>query len=162
MINYKLAKEIGATHHIDHLLYKFNDDGFAMCYFTEYGWEKTENDADHMAELERIDFNKQKPRTRTEYEKVTESASHVIDEFESGGEFFYMAPCLTKPALANRDGVFNKLRDGDALYRKVEVEIDERQEFIERAKGLIDASKDADYSLGNMYDAGCRFIGANG
>ena len=138
MIDYKLAKEIGATYHIDHPLYKFNDDGFAMCYFTEYGWEKTENDADHMAELAKIDFSNLKPRTRTEYEKVTESASHVIDELENGGEFYYMAPSLTKLALANRDGVFNKLRDGDALYRKVEKEIGERQEFIDAACELVD------------------------
>ncbi|AUR92768.1 lipocalin family protein [Vibrio phage 1.177.O._10N.286.45.E10] len=45
----------------------------------------------------------------------------------------------------------------DSLFIQIETEIDERQEFIERAEELIDISKIAEYSLGKMYDAGCRF-----
>ncbi|AUR89932.1 lipocalin family protein [Vibrio phage 1.135.O._10N.222.54.B6] len=45
----------------------------------------------------------------------------------------------------------------DSLFIRVETEIDERQEFIKRAEELIDISKIAEYSLGRMYDAGCRF-----
>ena len=125
MINYELAKEIGATHYHDRTGEMYKVDLGSLLVFRRDCWFHSGLPLGEVV-------SKIKPiptkRTRTEYEKVTESASHVIDEFENGGEFYYMAPSLTKPALANRGGVFNKLRDGDALYRKVEKEIDWREE----------------------------------
>ena len=43
---------------------------------------------------------------------------------------------------------------GNGIYRKVETEIDERQEFIDAAIELIDASKKTDGLLGAMFDSG--------
>lgn len=104
-------------------------------------------------------INKQfapKPRTRTEYEKVTESIFDLRDEFERGELYCKHEHARECTQITNTQTLAQALHGG-YCYRLVEKEIDERQEFIERAKDLIDASKDADYSLGNMYDAGCRF-----
>lgn len=57
MINCELAKEIGATHHIDNMLYKFDDNAQALCYFFNIGWELSENSSETMSRLERIDFD---------------------------------------------------------------------------------------------------------
>lgn len=100
-----------------------------------------------------------KPRTRTEYEKVTESIFDLRDEFERG-ELYFQQGGEYLPYKLEAEFAHGFMHD--RIYRKVEKEIDERQEFVERASGLVSKSHAVDYSLGKMYDAGCRFVGANG
>ena len=118
-------------------------------------------------------FSQQPKRTRTEYERVTfdEDYEHLCrmikgeSFYDCRGEIEYKFNGYGFVCTQGCDEYHGQKWDSSRpseLYQKVEKEIDERQEFIERAKNLIDASKEADYSLGKMYDSGCRFVGANG
>ena len=95
-----------------------------------------------------------KPRTRTEYVKVEPSVLELGCMFEAGELYHYHGGEYLK-ITQSRQAFFHA--HNLSLHRKVETPITEREEFIEQVKGLIDASKDADYSLGRMFDAGCRF-----
>lgn len=108
--------------------------------------------------IDNTEFNpekkcREKPRTRIEYEKVTESIFDLRDEFERGELHGDDAGVTKIETLAHLGACCHT----GNVFKRVEKEIDERQEFIERAEKLIYASKTAEYSLGQLYDAGCRF-----
>ena len=73
-------------------------------------------------------------RTRTEYEKVTESIFDLRDEFERGGLYsYYMNGKHTK--VTNEDDLLENYKDKN-LYRKVEKDIDWRDEVHECLSGI--------------------------
>lgn len=96
-----------------------------------------------------------KPRTRTEYEKVTESIFDLRDEFERG-ELYGDDNGVTKIETLAHLGAC--CQAGNA-FKKVEKEIDERQDFIDRFNKITDENfvDDVSYIAMMMYDAGCRF-----
>lgn len=104
-------------------------------------------------------------RTRTEYEKVTESIFDLRDEFERG-ELYYNFGDDEWFTYKDEASLAIGFKEGN-VHRKVEKEIDERQEFVDLAISKIDHtnSDDPSYYAGwfeQLYDAGCRFVLANG
>ncbi|AUR95779.1 coil containing protein [Vibrio phage 1.213.O._10N.222.54.F10] len=96
-------------------------------------------------------------RVKVEYVKCEfKFAWEAVKAFEDGEEFHTHFISDGWVAVEHVQQVIPNLQV-EKLYRRTETEIDERQEFIERAEELIDISKIAEYSLGKMYDAGCRF-----
>ncbi|CAL9957515.1 hypothetical protein VPHK46_0029 [Vibrio phage K46] len=100
-------------------------------------------------------LNDTAPRTKTEFVKV----NYGMEHFAAGGDLFSGRDLH----VLSRDGNYYKIKRQDKaveasqdgrIYEKVEAEIDERQEFIEAAKEIIDGSKAAEYSLGAMFDSG--------
>lgn len=125
-IDYDLVERIGATHYKDFLLYKV-EHGELFVHFNGM-WSKSELAlGDAILKVKPI----QKPRTRTEYEKVTESIFDLRDEFErgelhtkgrgAGGDFF--KKITTEYELITFASC--------GLYRKVEKEIDWRDDVYE-------------------------------
>jgi hypothetical protein len=79
---------------------------------------------EHQQEMEEL-----KPkRTRVEYVKVTESIFDLKDEFERG--CLYRKPSLTYMKIKDEGEILSACLD-ENIYRKEEVEVDERQEFID-------------------------------
>lgn len=109
--------------------------------------------------------NPQPKRTRTEYEKVTESIFDLRDEFERGELYWwYESDCKDKSefvGIRSEYDLSTYFAKGN-IYRKVEKEIDERQEFVERAISEIEScnAHEPSYYGGwfeQLYEAGCRF-----
>lgn len=103
------------------------------------------------AELVTLSDLKPKP---TKFVKVEESIFDLKGEFERG-ELYYMNmghynKCETWRELAH-------FMIEDELYRQVEKEIEERQEFVDRARGMFVEGVYFERALEKMYDAGCRF-----
>lgn len=87
---------------------------------------------------------------------------------EEGGKFWEVArdwsegePCVfhyfnanSYWSVADNDRLLKEYTNRN-LYRKVEIEIDERQEFIDEALKLY--APNANELLGLMFDSGCRF-----
>ena len=97
-------------------------------------------------------LNDKKPRTKTEFVKCEfNHAWEAVKAFEDGEELYTKRSHKDFVLIDNAPDVLRFLYD---LHRKVEVEIDERQEFIEAAKEITDGSKAAEYSLGAMFDSG--------
>lgn len=71
-----------------------------------------------------------KPRTRTEYVKVTESIFDLREEFERGELYHKFEHAREYSKVKNTESLSQALNNG-CCYRKVEKEIDERQEFID-------------------------------
>ena len=97
------------------------------------------------------DFFDEKPRTKVEFVKVEDSIWHLESSFRLGELFAFDG---------NRDyvqieteGDFTLSHSSDNLYRRIETEIDERQEFIDAMSRYAKPSV-----LGKMFDAGCRFV----
>lgn len=80
------------------------------------------------------ELEKQKPRTKTEFVKVeSDLAWELVKDFEEGVEFYTCSKGLhTSKNIGNLLSVWC---DGD-LHRKVETEIDERDEFVEAVESL--------------------------
>ncbi|AUR89595.1 coil containing protein [Vibrio phage 1.127.O._10N.286.52.E12] len=98
-------------------------------------------------------------RVKVSYVKVKDTGFFDLkDEFQ-GRAIFFNQSVVSEPDYVTAMDIIELSHHymQKNLYRRVEKEIDERQEFIERAEELIDISKIAEYSLGKMYDAGCRF-----
>ncbi|AUR96131.1 coil containing protein [Vibrio phage 1.216.O._10N.222.55.C12] len=97
-------------------------------------------------------------RVKVEYVKCEygDKVSNIVMDFENN-EPLCKSVNDEYWTIDELDDLFQLILNDCDIYRKVETEIDERQEFIERAEELIDISKTAEYSLGKMYDAGCRF-----
>jgi len=91
-------------------------------------------------------------RMKVEYVKVEDSIFDLQHDLVDG-KLVYLDvddnhyPIDTESQLVN-------CFDSNSVYRKVETEIDERQEFIDAAIELIDASKKTDGLLGAMFDSG--------
>ncbi|CAL9954898.1 hypothetical protein VPHK63_0003 [Vibrio phage K63] len=113
---------------------------------------------DFYLDLKRLTLSDLKPRTRTEYEKVTESIFDLRDEFERGELYWwYESDCKDKSEFVEIRSEYDLstyFAKGN-IYRKVEKEIDERQEFIEKACKVVDWA--IPKTMDRLYDAGCRF-----
>lgn len=125
MIDYKLAKEIGATHiHVNGDFYKLLS-GKWMNYPTSEGesdWEESSiKDGRVGVLLSEI------KRTRTEYEKVTESIFDLKDEFERGELYCKHEFAREYSQVINTQTLAQSLHCG-YCFRKVEKEIDWRDE----------------------------------
>lgn len=149
MINYKLAKEIGATHYHNRTGEMYKVDLGSLLVFRRDDWVHSGLPlGEAVSKVEPIPPK----RTRTEYEKVTESIFDLRDEFERGelygkiGDTYELISSTHSLALSMGVGM---------CYRRVEVEIDERKEFIDMACEAV--SFDIPEIAGLMYDAGCRF-----
>ena len=138
----KKAIELGFSHqgYRDRDLNWYNLDFIGICE----GWD---NDmlGQTMSEGEKIDdyeckkltLSDLKPRTRTEYEKVTESIFDLRDEFGRGELYFDRDRC-TGGIYVSSDQ-YQKIRDMNDfsqaalnnIYRKVEKEIDWRDDICE-------------------------------
>jgi hypothetical protein len=99
-----------------------------------------------------------KPRTKTEFVKCEfECAWHAIKAFEDGEELYTKRSHKDFVLIDNAPDVLRFLYD---LHRKVETEIDERQEFIDTAVELLnrdDHGGEASYYEGwfeSMFDSG--------
>lgn len=106
--------------------------------------------------LKKLTISDLKPRTRTEYEKVTESIFDLRDEFERGELYFKYSQGIE---VIKTEQMLLAQIERDGVHRKVEKEIDERQEFIDNAYYLAQScgAYDVEEVAGIMYDAGCRF-----
>ena len=97
--------------------------------------------------------NKLKPkRGKVEYVKVEDSIFDLQHDLVDG-KLFYLDVDDNHYPINNESQLVYRF-DLDGVYRKVETEIDERQEFIDAAIELIDASKKTDGLLGAMFDSG--------
>lgn len=106
----------------------------------------------------RLTLSDLKPRTRTEYEKVAESPRELFQAMLNGEEFY-----LFKEELLNFDGNqfwrhtedgksrITFIEDENEIYRKVEKEIDWRDE-VNKAFPAIDFR---DLDSHNSHDLGC-------
>ncbi len=99
-----------------------------------------------------------KPRTNTEFVKcVFDSAWHAIKAFEDGDELYTKRSHKDFVLIDNAPDVLRFLYD---LHRKVETEIDERQEFIDAAVELLNQNShdhEANHYkewFGAMFDSG--------
>lgn len=99
-----------------------------------------------------------KPRTKTEFVKVeSDLAWELVKDFEEGVEFYTCSKGLhTSKNIGNLLSVWC----GGDLHRKVEIEIDERQEFIDTAVELLNQNshdQEANHYkewFGAMFDSG--------
>ena len=99
--------------------------------------------------------NKLKPKhikVKVEFVKVEDSIFDLQHDLVDGKLFYQDTDDSHYPINTERQLVY--WFDLDGVYRKVETEIDERQEFIDAAIELIDASKKTDGLLGAMFDSG--------
>jgi hypothetical protein len=118
---------------------------------------------DFYLDLKRLTLSDLKPRTRTEYEKVSfvsvgDCVQSVHDNY---GEYFFLNNCSGEYQAAEYQDSAWYWNEGN-LYRRVEKEIDERQEFIKEASKIwnrddMHCSSDI---FREMYDSGkFKFIG---
>ena len=101
--------------------------------------------------------NKLKPkRIKVEYVKVEDSIFDLQHDLVDGNLFYQDTDDSHYPINTERQLVY--WFDLDGVYRKVETEIDERQEFIEAACKVVPTTAEEDIKvMGKMFDAGCRF-----
>ena len=104
--------------------------------------------------FDKNNIEKQKPRTKTEFVKCEfECAWHAIKAFEDGEEIYTKRSHKDFVLIDNAPDVLRFLYD---LHRKVETEIDERQEFISTALGITGATSASLACEGfrKLYDSG--------
>ena len=110
------------------------------------------------------EYSNEKPkRVKVEFVKVEDSIFDLREEFEKY-ELYSKADIIFDGCV--EDGFVSihseidlaKAIQVDQIYRKVETEIDERQEFIEAACKVVPTTAEEDIKvMGKMFDAGCRF-----
>ncbi|AUR99393.1 hypothetical protein NVP1265O_14 [Vibrio phage 1.265.O._10N.286.52.F6] len=100
-----------------------------------------------------------KPRTKTEFVKCEfDSAWEAIKSYEVNDDLYYCAsstPTYEKMKAGNMKNLLDYSMP-IKLYRKVEIEIDERQEFVDECMliGGLRARDGAGEVYGNLYDSG--------
>ena len=107
------------------------------------------------------EYSNEKPkRVKVEFVRIDfTSDKEKAEAFLEGGLRYFTHGKVTGDLEHDTIPVtkLEQMFSGNGIYRRVETEIDERQEFIDKAKAIIDSTKTAEYSLGAMFDAGCRF-----
>lgn len=96
-------------------------------------------------------------RTKVEYEKVEFEPNEIWKAFKEHQEVGYLYVNTPDGFECLFDGVFNlamAISQGDQLYRRIETEIDERQEFIDAACDVLDGDAGIASSIGRLYDSG--------
>ncbi|AUR94939.1 hypothetical protein NVP1199A_73 [Vibrio phage 1.199.A._10N.286.55.C10] len=100
-----------------------------------------------------------KPRTKTEFVKIEYNhAWEIIKLYEDGEELFKTNS--DELQIERINSIALRAQAGYPFYRKVETEIDERQEFIERMLEMLDLNEayDGNKIVSDMYDNfGFRF-----
>ncbi|AUR97698.1 hypothetical protein NVP1243O_75 [Vibrio phage 1.243.O._10N.261.54.B5] len=138
----------GATHYSNE-----NDDNyFLWCKVDIDGqvWGVVEDES-LLATVEKI----QKPRTETEFVKVEYNhAWEIIKLYEDGEELFKTDSDELQIERINSIALRAQARY--PFYRKVETEIDERQEFIDTACAINEKAhgERRQYLVESMYDSG--------
>ncbi|AUS01569.1 coil containing protein [Vibrio phage 1.286.O._10N.286.55.C4] len=104
-------------------------------------------------------LNDKKPRTKTEFVKCEfNHAWEAVKAFGEGEKLYTKRSHKDFVLIDNAPDVLRFLYD---LHRKVETEIDERQEFIEKSEQVLSENTQTDHDIkeacGALYDAGCRF-----
>ena len=123
------------------------------------GWNKPDLDDGELYVLRAAALEKPK-RMKVEFVRIDfTSDKEKAEAFLEGGLRYFTHGKVTGDLEHDTIPVtkLEELLRGNGIYRRVETEIDERQEFIDKAKAIIDSTKTAEYSLGAMFDAGCRF-----
>lgn len=95
-------------------------------------------------------------RTKVEWEKVEfEKVSDVALACESG-EGFYCENSNGEKSLLGMYGAISMHRHSDSLYRRIETEITERDEFIEAACSAVVCTPESMMGelIGDLYDSG--------
>lgn len=101
------------------------------------------------------------PRSKVEYVKVEDSIWDLRPDFEAGELYVQLLGNSDEyRAIEEESTLIDEMRD-DNVYRRIETQITERDEFIDRAVALDEFSKGLTFQgfIGKLYDAGCRFLG---
>ena len=107
-----------------------------------------------------------KPSTKTEFVKLEfNHAWEAARDHEERVEFLYRQSDLGEALKGNNWKAIQSPSEAAQyhfdLYRRVETEIDERQEFIEKSEQVLSENTQTDHDIkeacGALYDAGCRF-----
>lgn len=145
MINYELAKEIGATHCLDTILYKFNDNAQALCYFSNFGWELSENSSEVMSRLERIDFDSiaQVDSEEWDGEGLPPVGVKCVYVFNDETEYLgFVAAYHDDAVWFGLDGGMYKTFFGSHQFRKPETpQQREERERLEAIRKLVNSSE---------------------
>ena len=107
------------------------------------------------------------PKLKTEYRKVEDSIWDLRPDFEAG-ELYYCniqsngrRHKTSYHAINSEERLMNAALSKD-IYRRVESIMDEREEFKDKMRELLDECKDNHSSTdalgGFLYSKGCRFI----
>lgn len=131
MIDLKLAKEIGATHHGNGNLYKI-DSSVVYVYISNLKrWTRSIASNSILENIERINFNEPKPQTKVEYVKCDFNyAWEAVKAVENEEVFYWNGVGKYIKADIHR-AIYNK--DKGRLYRRVETPInwkDIAREFV--------------------------------
>jgi hypothetical protein len=130
-------------------------------------WKTCDHDEEVIAaminktEFAECKINKPKPRTKTEFVKVEfNHAWEAVKEHEESKNIFHCNESGEYEICGYDMYVIGEcVRDGE-LYRKVETEIDERQEFIDSAIELLNKNSHDNEAnhykewFGSMFDSG--------
>lgn len=111
---------------------------YFVCGDETIGGRTTSDCFDNLKQLKLSDFKPQKP-TRTEYVKVTESIFDLKEEFEKGRLFHNECVIRSATALAE---CYTK----DNIYRRIEKEVDWRDEVITTAPAGYGISKSGEFN----------------
>lgn len=96
-------------------------------------------------------------KVRVEYVKCEygDKVSNIVMDFENDAPLYKMVNDEYW-TIDELDDLFAIILDGgEHIYRRIETEVDERQEFIDESLKLYACN--ANEMFGKMYDAGCRF-----
>ncbi|CAH9016355.1 putative coil containing protein [Vibrio phage 466E53-1] len=102
-----------------------------------------------------------KPRTKTEFVKCDYGGkvSNIVMDFENNVPLYKLVND-EHWTIDELDDLFQLILNDCYIYRKVEVEIDERQEFVDRMLEMLDFNEayDGNKIVSDMYDNfGFRF-----
>lgn len=105
-------------------------------------------------------------RTKVEYVEICPNhdwhAWEYLKEYSSGdSEWFYKVMNDKLAPVIEWFNVAECVRQGKALYRRIEIPITERDEFIEKVGDILPVFDKRTNPMwaGKLYDAGCRFVG---
>ena len=109
--------------------------------------------------FDKNNIEKQKPRTKTEYELLCNSSFNVwgLKGLLESGSLFYFINDEYRPVSVGSDIFAIEHFLSGHIYRKVETEIDERQEFVGTYASLrheFHGQRTYDDFSGFMYDSG--------
>ena len=154
-IDYELVNKIGATHYCDKTYRLYKVSAMTLLVYIDDDWKLC---LAGVAALNHIKPIPPKPRTRTEYEKVTESIFDLRDEFERGELFM-------KGRGAGGD-FFNKITTeyelvtfaSRGLYRKVEKEIDWTADVMDFLGNELQRGERVKHADVELFCDGSKFI----
>ena len=151
-------------------LYRGENEFVEYYAFINDGEHYYDDNRDDWLDCDKWRFTSAKPlpKLKTEYRKVEDSIWDLRPDFEAG-ELYYRDNRLdngeykTSYQVISSEGRLLKSAIRKDIYRRVESIMDEREEFKDKMRELLDECKDNHSStdaLGDfLYSRGCRFIG---